>query len=553
MIQIQSQITNLYISFQILGFGKYKFNKAQIQLKYKQSIKGLSRIINLILQIYQIWIINIYFNWQGTNIIYLDGQFKINKIIQICEIYQIVQVSFIQFFLGKDYTIQISKRPEIFLMILTNQIAQFQLFNSNDFIITIISWEQMNLTQYQLITMQGNTNTGIAQSAGIKYFQQSAQTTAFMLMGITQIYNKTGNLNYEIQISFLYIINNSNFDINNYILYLGFIMILITIMFKLGASPFHFWAPDLYDSLPLPILNYLYIIPKLGVQIFMYILMPILNHIITFTFINIFAIFSIIIGSLGLSSQWKIKRFMTYSAISHIGFILFAFISSSWDYFFYYIFIYGISNLLLFQIFININNHLKGNDDDFIYIKEINGLFQMNPSLTLILSLIFFSQAGIPPLIGFFLKFQILLGIIENFKIHQTFIIIFASIVSTLNYIYLIKNFNFNFNPYTYNHEISNLKFNVFILKFLDILSNKSSIFKPNISNLFNSFFKFFDVKLNYGLISEIFINNYLIINIKFINSYILSQLFLFQFFLFFKFNILNIMIVSLSLTILFL
>jgi NADH:ubiquinone oxidoreductase subunit 2 (subunit N) len=75
--------------------------------------------------------------------------------------------------------------------------------------------------------------------------------------------------------------------------------------------------------------------------------MPIVNQIITFTFINIIAIFCVIFGSIGLISQWRIKRFITYSAISHVGFILFAYISSSWDYYFYYIFIYGITNLLI--------------------------------------------------------------------------------------------------------------------------------------------------------------------------------------------------------------
>lgn len=75
--------------------------------------------------------------------------------------------------------------------------------------------------------------------------------------------------------------------------------------------------------------------------------MPIISKIITFSFINSIAIFSIIIGSIGLISQWKIKRFLTYSAISHIGFILFAYISYSWDYYFYYIFIYGFTNLII--------------------------------------------------------------------------------------------------------------------------------------------------------------------------------------------------------------
>lgn len=453
-----------------------------------------------------------------------------------------MQVFIIQYIVGKDYTIQISKRPEQFQMLMTNLISQIQLQNSNDFIITIITWEQMNQSQYLQITMQGNTDSGISQSAGIKYFQQGAQTTAFMQMGISQIYSKTGSINYDIQVSMLYIKNISPYDINNFTYYIGLLMIIITLMFKQGASPFHYWAPDLYDSLPTPILIYIMIVPKIAILIFLYLIMPIINQILTFTFINCIAMLCLIIGSIGLISQWRIKRLITYSAISHIGFLLFAYISSSWDYYFYYIFIYGITNLLIFQIIQSISNSFKGNDDDIIFIKEQYGIFKMNPFIAIIFSLAFFSQAGIPPQIGFFQKFQILQGLIENFKIHQTFIIIIGSLISTINYIIQIKNCNFNFNSYSYKNHKKTQSEDIINLNHFNkmVYINSSDFF--NFKSLKGSL-EIFKVHLKEHKTK---IPSYIYINIRNYNSFIISQLSLLLFYLFLKFNLLNILIENL-------
>lgn len=350
MIIISGQLTNLYISYLIIGFGKSKYTQSNIHMRFKQPIKGQSRISILIILVSQQWIFNIYNNWQGSDLILMDGLCKCNNITQITEIYQQSQMIIILYIIGTNYTTQISKRSEQFQMIITNLIAQIQQQNSNDLIITIITWEQMNQSQYQQITMQGNTDTGISQSAGIKYFQQSAQTTAFLQMGVSQIYGKTGNLNYDIQIAIQYLFNISSINDGCNIIteYIGQLLILITLMFKQGAAPFHYWAPDLYDSLPTPILIYVIIIPKVTILVFQYIIMPIIGikDTITFTFINCIAIMCIIIGSIGLNSQWRIKRFITYSTISHLGFIQLAYISYSWDSYFNYIYIYGITNLL---------------------------------------------------------------------------------------------------------------------------------------------------------------------------------------------------------------
>lgn len=469
MIIISGQLTNLYISYLIIGFGKSKYTQSNIHMRFKQPIKGQSRISILIILVSQQWIFNIYNNWQGSDLILMDGLCKCNNITQITEIYQQSQMIIILYIIGTNYTTQISKRSEQFQMIITNLIAQIQQQNSNDLIITIITWEQMNQSQYQQITMQGNTDTGISQSAGIKYFQQSAQTTAFLQMGVSQIYGKTGNLNYDIQIAIQYLFNISSINDGCNIIteYIGQLLILITLMFKQGAAPFHYWAPDLYDSLPTPILIYVIIIPKVTILVFQYIIMPIIGikDTITFTFINCIAIMCIIIGSIGLNSQWRIKRFITYSTISHLGFIQLAYISYSWDSYFNYIYIYGITNLLFFYIILIIGSNLKGNEDDLLFIKEQSGIYKMNPFLSIAFAIILFSQAGIPPQAGFLIKLEVIKGLIDGAQSHQAIILIVGSIISTYNYLSFIKITNLNTPKYIYSLNIYN--YNSYIISFL--------------------------------------------------------------------------------------
>ncbi len=80
---------------------------------------------------------------------------------------------------------------------------------------------------------------------------------------------------------------------------------------------------DLYDAIPTPITVYLINISKLAVLLFIMQLTPLWSCTTSTHNLLLFAgIASMIVGSIGLGSQYKIKRFLTYSSISHLGFML---------------------------------------------------------------------------------------------------------------------------------------------------------------------------------------------------------------------------------------
>ena len=260
------------------------------------------------------------------------------------------------------------------------------LINSYDFFIFFLSWELFNLSLYLLITSEGSHNEK-SISVGIKYFLLSALSTAFLGLGLVLFYHEFGNLHYD---NILLILNQSYSYTFNFILAIHFI--IFSFLFKLSSVPLHQWAPDLYDNIATKLTIWVAILPKI---LYLFILINIYNFIQFSDYLMILGgLLSLIIGAIGLTQQYKIKRFLTYSAITNVGYFLLTF--GNINYLILNLIIYSLTTLNIFAIIIFLSKN-----KDINYIIELKGLFKINPFLTFALSISLFSLAGIPPLAGF--------------------------------------------------------------------------------------------------------------------------------------------------------
>jgi NADH-ubiquinone oxidoreductase chain 2 len=170
---------------------------------------------------------------------------------------------------------------------------------------------------------------------------------------------------------------------------------------------------------------------------------------------------SLIIGSIVGLAQNRIKRLLAFSTISHIGFILLALsinTEQSIESFIFYIIQYSITNLNAFLVLLAFSyvihskiislintsdlshkTKLYKTTNDLIYISELKEQFIKNPLLALSFSLSLFSMAGIPPLIGFIAKQQILYAAIQNGYYFMSIIAILTSVISAFYYLNIIK------------------------------------------------------------------------------------------------------------------
>jgi len=153
---------------------------------------------------------------------------------------------------------------------------------------------------------------------------------------------------------------------------------------------------------------------------------------------------SLFIGIFNAMYQYKIKRFLAYSSITTVGFVLISFSTLTFDGFFgglYFVFSYLFSIALFFFLILNIRK---------INLKEFNELFELsllsnnNPVLLLFICFIFLSFAGIPPLIGFFGKFFIFFSLLNSFNYFILFVLFILSVISSFYYLRVIRFIYFN-------------------------------------------------------------------------------------------------------------
>jgi NADH-ubiquinone oxidoreductase chain 2 len=175
------------------------------------------------------------------------------------------------------------------------------------------------------------------------------------------------------------------------------------------------------------------------------------------------SLISLIIGTIVGLTQFRIKRLLAYSTISHIGFILLALSINSIESiqaFLFYLMQYSLSNLNAFILLLSIgyslyfwgsgygstvndNKEYKGiqdkNNSPIQLISQIKGLFFINPVLALSLAITIFSFVGIPPLIGFFAKQMVLSAALDNGYVFISIVAILTSVISAVYYLNILK------------------------------------------------------------------------------------------------------------------
>lgn len=344
-------------------------------------------------------------------------------------------------------------KPEFYLILFTNLISASFLLESYNFIIFFISWELFNLSLYIIIIGNG-VKKQEALSASLKYFLLSAFSTAFLLLGLAILYHITGSLEFE---SVYIAMSFQSID-------LPVIMIIFALLFKMGAAPLHYWAPDLYDTTNLPIAAYISNIPKL-----LYIFLAL--NLVDFlecqnNFFIIAGFLSLIIGSFALYQQFKIRRFLAFSAIANLGYFLIIIQYSGLV--LYNVVLYILPVLNIFIILIALYRIYEKDMDS---LTQLKGLFKTNPFMAFSLVISLFSIAGIPPLPGFFAKYLLLSKTFLVFHPFLFSIIILTTVVAVSNYIRIA--YYILFSPSSYALPIAKLEGNLviyFILGFNFIL-----------------------------------------------------------------------------------
>ena len=209
-------------------------------------------------------------------------------------------------------------------------------------------------------------NSEQATSGGLTYFLLGGLSSCFILLGTSLLYANSGTTNLDglYVITSLSDITNENttnmlYWYKSYYINFSLLILSVGFLFKVSAAPFHFWSPDVYDGIPTIVTTFVAIVAKISIFIFLLELVHYTsNSLFAFKFswtssLLVSSLFSLIIGTVVGLTQFRIKRLLAYSTISHVGFILLALSINSIESiqsFIFYLMQYSISNLNAFII-----------------------------------------------------------------------------------------------------------------------------------------------------------------------------------------------------------
>lgn len=419
----------------------------------------------------------IYFSWIPTKIIL--GFSWINCLYILVSKFIIILFTMLILWISKKKLktlTAINVMLEFPLILSFSLLFMFFLTSSYDFFCVYLSIEGLSLTLYVLATIVYKNIISI--EATIKYFSLGAISTGILLLGISIIFSLIGSLDFLIVQLYLGSLKSYSHFLE---LKLGFALILFSFLFKISAFPCHIWVADVYEGIWTPITFFFAVIIKACLFLFLSRLMfnVLFNILFCFQFLLSFiALGSMIVGAFGALKQTRIKRFIAYTSINQVGFLLLGIASCNLIgliSIFIYLILYIFMNIIFFSIILNTEHIIT--QRNMIYLSDFYmfSLFNNETSKYLVLTLM--SMAGLPPLGGFIGKLFLYFSIIEARLDYILILSLLISILSTYYYLSLIRHILFekcyNFKLYYYikkNNINKLLNFFSIILIFFSLL-----------------------------------------------------------------------------------
>ncbi|WP_199119639.1 NADH-quinone oxidoreductase subunit N [Pedobacter sp. ASV28] len=272
-----------------------------------------------------------------------------------------------------------------------------------------------------------------SNEASLKYFLMGAFSTGFLLFGIALIYGATGS--FDIDVIQNHLVNSIRTV--SPLFYPGIILIMVGLCFKVGAAPFHFWTPDVYEGAPSLITAFMSTVVKTaGFAAFLRLFAGAFEPLHDFWMPALFVIviITLCVGNITALYQKNFKRMLAYSSISHAGYLLFSLIvltANSASNVLVYAAAYTFASIVAFAILINVKQK-TGSDD----IESFNGLAKRNPMAAFALTISMLSLAGIPLTAGFIGKYVMFLNVLENY---QVILVVIAILNALIGFYYYFK------------------------------------------------------------------------------------------------------------------
>ncbi len=323
-------------------------------------------------------------------------------------------------------------KGEYYVLTLTALLGIFVIISAGSLLTLYMGVELLSLSLYALVAF--DRDSGISSESAIKYFVLGAIASGCLLYGMSLIYGLTGSL-------LLSEINIALHGAPSLGIIMGVVFLVVGVAFKFGAVPFHMWVPDVYQGAPTSVTLLVASAPKIASFALAYrLLVGGLGHLAeTWTqMIGIVAVLSMVVGNVAAIAQTNLKRMLAYSAIGNVGFILLGFVSGTvqgYEAALYYTIAYILMTLGSFGVILLVSRAGFEADE----LEHYKGLHTRDPTLALIMMILMFSTAGIPPFIGFWAKLQIFQALWGSGQLTLVVIGAAVSVIGVFYYLRVVK------------------------------------------------------------------------------------------------------------------
>jgi NADH-quinone oxidoreductase subunit N len=278
----------------------------------------------------------------------------------------------------------------------------------------------------------------------MKYFLMGAFATGFLVYGIALVYGATGG-----EFTYAGVAAKTAQASKMPIFFLGEYFILVALVFKVAAVPFHMWAPDAYEGAPTPVTGFM----AAGVKAAAFgALVRLLgtafsSPLMVFDFtgwasaLSVLAALTMTLGNLAAIRQDNIKRMLAYSSIAHAGYLLIGVVASGLGVadakpaVLFYLLAYTFTTLGVFGVVAWIGSR----SDERLYIDDWAGVGAARPAVALAMTIFLLSLGGVPPMGGFFSKFYLFRAAMQAPQLYWLVVVgVLNSLVSVYYYLRVV-------------------------------------------------------------------------------------------------------------------
>ncbi len=367
-------------------------------------------------------------------VVLFDGHFIADPMATALKVVMAL-VTVVGFSYARDYFQEHGfHRGEFYILGLFAVLGMMVLASAHSLLSVYLGLELLSLSMYAMVAL--NRDAPSASEAAMKYFVLGALASGMLLYGMSMLYGVTGTLD-------LALMSRAVADLGggSLILVFGLAFIVVGIAFKLGLVPFHMWVPDVYEGSPTAVTMFVASAPKIAafamaMRLLVDGLWPMLPA--WEGMLIVLAILSMAAGNVIAISQTNIKRMLAYSTIAHVGFLILGILSgtaSGHAGSMFYAIVYAVMSLGSFGMIMLLSRRQWEHDR----LEDFKGLARRSPWFALMMLILMFSMAGIPPFAGFWAKWFVIKEVIAVEHTWLAALAVMFSVVGAYYYLRVIK------------------------------------------------------------------------------------------------------------------